>query len=225
MSHAKPPLPLLVFLFLLPLMSALGQPLAPLPDIQSIGALGTDLFLQSGSTGMVLVVVREDQVFFRGYGQTAPNSHPFPTQDSLLRLCSLTKIFTTDVLTKLVADKTVRLDDPLQRYAPAALLCPNAFVASRSPIWRHTHPVSRENWETLLSILRTSPSPTTAPAGAGWKANVSAALPVPPRSTRIWRSISSAMPPVRCTQAIRRTSRGAHSQPAPNAAHDVLFQC
>jgi D-alanyl-D-alanine-carboxypeptidase/D-alanyl-D-alanine-endopeptidase len=126
MSHAKLPRTLLVFLFVLPLMSALAQPQPPasLPDIQSIGALGTDLFLQSGSTGMVLVVVRDDHVFFRGYGQTAPNSHQFPTQDSLLRLCSLTKIFTTDVLTKLVADKTVRLDDPLQRYAPAGTVVP-----------------------------------------------------------------------------------------------------
>jgi D-alanyl-D-alanine-carboxypeptidase/D-alanyl-D-alanine-endopeptidase len=126
MSYAKLPRTLLVFLFVLPLMSALAQaqPPASLTDVQSIGALGTDLFFQSGSTGMVLVVVRDDHVFFRGYGQTAPNSHQFPTQDSLLRLCSLTKIFTTDVLTKLVADKTVRLDDPLQRYAPAGTVVP-----------------------------------------------------------------------------------------------------
>ena len=130
MSHAKLPriLPafLLVFLFVLPLMSALAQthPPASPSDIQSIGALGTDLFLQSGSTGMVLVVVRDDQIFFRGYGETAPNSHQLPTQESLLRLCSLTKIFTTDVLAKLVADKSVRLDDPLQRYAPARTVVP-----------------------------------------------------------------------------------------------------
>jgi D-alanyl-D-alanine-carboxypeptidase/D-alanyl-D-alanine-endopeptidase len=126
MSHTKFPRTLLAFLFVLPLASALAQanPPASLPDIQSIGALGTDLFLLSGSTGMVLVVVRDDQVFFRGYGETVPNSHQLPTQDSLLRLCSLTKIFTTDVLTKLVADKTVRLDDPLQRYAPAGTIVP-----------------------------------------------------------------------------------------------------
>ena len=124
MSHAKLPHTLLAFLLVLPLMSALAQPAASLPDMQSIGALGTDLFLQSGSTGMVLVVVRDDQVFFRGYGEAAPNSHQLPAQDSLLRLCSLTKIFTTDVLTKLVADKTVRLDDPLQRYAPAGTHVP-----------------------------------------------------------------------------------------------------
>jgi D-alanyl-D-alanine-carboxypeptidase/D-alanyl-D-alanine-endopeptidase len=148
MSHAKLPRTLLVFLFLLPLMPALAQtqPPASLPDIQSmIGALGTDLFLQSGSTGMVLVVVSDDDVIFRGYGQTAPNSHQFPTRDSLLRLCSLTKIFTTDVLTKLVADKTVRLGDPLQRYAPADTIVPKRVrPITLADVATHTSGLPRE---------------------------------------------------------------------------------
>jgi serine-type D-Ala-D-Ala carboxypeptidase/endopeptidase len=143
MSHANLPRTLLVFLFVLPLLSALAQAQGPaLPDNQSIGALGTDLFLQSGSTGMVLVVVRDDQVFFRGYGETAPNSHQVPTQDSLVRLCSLTKIFTTDVFSKLVADKTVRLDDPLQRYAPAGIVVP-----------RRVRPITLEDLATHTSGL------------------------------------------------------------------------
>jgi D-alanyl-D-alanine-carboxypeptidase/D-alanyl-D-alanine-endopeptidase len=128
-------------------MSAIAQaqPPALRPDIQSIGDLGTDLFLQSGSTGMVLVVVRDDQVFFRGYGETAPNSHQFPTQDSLLRLCSLTKIFTTDVLTKLVTDKTVRLDDPLQRYAPAGTHVPKRVrPITLADLATHTSGLPRE---------------------------------------------------------------------------------
>ena len=145
MSHAKLPRTLLVFLFVLPLVSALAQLPASLPDVQSIGDLGTDLFLQSGSTGMVLVVVRDDHVFFRGYGQTAPNSHQFPTQDSLLRLCSLTKIFTTDVLTKLVADKTVQLDDPLQRYAPAGTVVPKRVRSmTLADMATHTSGLPRE---------------------------------------------------------------------------------
>jgi D-alanyl-D-alanine-carboxypeptidase/D-alanyl-D-alanine-endopeptidase len=126
MSHVKFGRLLLVFLFLLRLTPALAQvyPPAALPDAQSIDALGSELFLQSASTGMVLVVVRDNQVFFHGYGETAPDSHQLPTQDSLLRLCSLTKIFTTDILTKLVADKTVTLDDALQRYAPRGTVVP-----------------------------------------------------------------------------------------------------
>jgi D-alanyl-D-alanine-carboxypeptidase/D-alanyl-D-alanine-endopeptidase len=116
----------LVFLLLSSVAAAFAQAPAPpsLPDSASIEALGQDLFLQSGSTGMVLVVVRDHQVFFNGYGETAPNSHQVPTRDSVIRLCSLTKIFTTDLLTKLVADKTVRLDDPLQLYAPRPGIVP-----------------------------------------------------------------------------------------------------
>jgi serine-type D-Ala-D-Ala carboxypeptidase/endopeptidase len=106
--------------------AALGQAQqqSDLVGLQAADALGRDLFLQSGSTGMVLVVVQGNQALFRGYGETAPNSHQTPTQDSFVRLCSLTKIFTTDVLAKLVADKTVRLDDPLQRFAPPGVLVP-----------------------------------------------------------------------------------------------------
>jgi serine-type D-Ala-D-Ala carboxypeptidase/endopeptidase len=95
-----------------------------LPDLNSAGELGAELFAESGSTGMVMVVVRGDQVLFRGYGETAPGSGEAPNEDSLVRLCSLTKIFTTDLLTKLVADKTVGLDDTLERYAPRGVKVP-----------------------------------------------------------------------------------------------------
>jgi D-alanyl-D-alanine-carboxypeptidase/D-alanyl-D-alanine-endopeptidase len=117
---------LLAFVFVLPLVSAVAQvpTSTSFPDLQSVDALGSEIFQESGSTGMVLVVVRDNQIFFRGYGETAPNSHQLPTQESFIRLCSLTKIFTTDLLTKLVADKTVRLNDPLQRYAPASAFVP-----------------------------------------------------------------------------------------------------
>ncbi len=135
------------FLLMFSLVSAFAQTPSPtsLPDLQSAGALGADLFLQSGSTGMVLVVVRGNEVFFRGYGETAPNSHQLPTQESLLRLCSLTKIFTTDVLTKLVADKTVRLDDPLQRFAPSHALAPKRVMPiTLADLATHTSGLPRE---------------------------------------------------------------------------------
>src|ERR1700760_3588734 len=112
-------------LFLSGFTSAVAQaPLEAMPDIQLAGPMGEDLFQQSGSTGMVLVVVRDNQVFFRGYGESAPGSGQAPARDSVLRLCSLTKIFTTDVLTKLAAEKTVRLSDSLQRFAPRRTVVP-----------------------------------------------------------------------------------------------------
>ena len=116
---------MLAVVFLLCALSASAQTVtAALPDAAGIEAMGEDLFVQSGSTGMVLVVVRGDEVIFHGYGETAPGSQQVPTQDSVIRICSLTKIFTTDVLTKLVADKTVRLEDTLQQFAPARTAVP-----------------------------------------------------------------------------------------------------
>jgi D-alanyl-D-alanine-carboxypeptidase/D-alanyl-D-alanine-endopeptidase len=95
-----------------------------LHDLQEAESLGDELYTNSGATGLVLVVVRGDQVYFHGYGEAVPGSHAAPTRESVVRLCSLTKIFTTDVLTKLVADGMVRLDDPLKKYAPAGAVVP-----------------------------------------------------------------------------------------------------
>jgi D-alanyl-D-alanine-carboxypeptidase/D-alanyl-D-alanine-endopeptidase len=133
-------------LFVLPLMSARAQMVQTSPSsLQLVDALGSDLFLQSGTTGMVLVVIHDNEVLFRGYGETAPNSHQAPTQNSVLRLCSLTKIFTTDVLTKLVADKTVRLDDPLQRFAPKHIVVPKRVQPiTLADLATHTSGLQRE---------------------------------------------------------------------------------
>jgi len=77
-----------------------------------------DVFQRSGSIGMVVVVVRGNETWMQSYGQTYPGSHQKPNADSLVRLCSVSKIMTTDLLVKLVADKRVSLSDPLQKFAP-----------------------------------------------------------------------------------------------------------
>lgn len=115
-----------VFLLLLCLLPAAGQtvPAVGLHDLSEAESLGNELYTNSGATGLVLVVVRGDQVFFHGYGEAVPGSHAAPTRESVVRLCSLTKIFTTDLLTKLVADGTVRLNDSLEKYKPASAIVP-----------------------------------------------------------------------------------------------------
>jgi serine-type D-Ala-D-Ala carboxypeptidase/endopeptidase len=95
-----------------------------LHPLQEAEPLGADLYTNSGATGLVLVVVRGNQVFFHGYGETVPGSHAAPTLDSVVRLCSLTKIFTTDLLAKLASGGTVRLDDTLKEYAPDGAVIP-----------------------------------------------------------------------------------------------------
>jgi len=132
---------LLVFSF----VPVFAQIPAPLYDPQTMATLGDEIFRDSGATGMVLVIVHDNQVFFHGYGETATGSHQLPTQDSVVRICSLTKIFTADLLTKLVANKTVKLTDPLQRFAPTRAIVPKRVRAIMlSDLATHTSGLPRE---------------------------------------------------------------------------------
>lgn len=104
----------------------------PLPQLQSADPFVADLFRRSGSTGMVVVVVRGHETWMQSYGQTYPGSHQKPDADSLLRLCSLSKIMTTDLLVKLVAEGRVSLADPLQKFAPRNVAVPVRTVRGLS---------------------------------------------------------------------------------------------
>jgi D-alanyl-D-alanine-carboxypeptidase/D-alanyl-D-alanine-endopeptidase len=117
---------LTAFLLLLSFVTAVAQtaPTMSVHDLQDAERLGADLYTNSGAMGLVLVVVRGDRAYFHGYGEAVPGSHAAPTRESVVRICSLTKIFTTDLLAKMVSDGTVRLDDPLKKYAPEAAIVP-----------------------------------------------------------------------------------------------------
>ena len=117
---------LTAFLLLMSLATAVAQnaPTMSLHDLDEARQLGAELYSNSGATGLVLVVVRGDRAVFHGYGEAVPGSRSAPTRESVVRICSLTKIFTTDLLAKMVADGTVRLDDPLKKYAPQAAIVP-----------------------------------------------------------------------------------------------------
>ncbi len=88
------------------------------PALNSADPVAEAMFHRTGSTGLVLVVVRGSEVWMQTYGQTAPGSEQKPAPNSLLRLCSLSKILATDLLVKLVLDHTVAFTDPLQKFAP-----------------------------------------------------------------------------------------------------------
>jgi serine-type D-Ala-D-Ala carboxypeptidase/endopeptidase len=105
---------------------------ATLPQLQSADPFLSEVFRHSGATGMVAVVVRDNQTWMQSYGQTYPGSHQKPNADSLIRLCSLSKIMTSDVLVKLVADRRVSLSDPLQKYAPHNVTVPVLTVRGQS---------------------------------------------------------------------------------------------
>ncbi len=87
---------------------------------QATDLTGAVMFLDSGAPGMVLVVVRGDRTLVRGYGETEKGNKHAPDGASLLRLNSITKVFTSEVLVSLVAEGKLALTDPLQRFAGAA---------------------------------------------------------------------------------------------------------
>ena len=86
---------LTAFFLLLSFVTAAAQtaPVMSLRDLKEAEQLGADLYTNSGATGLVLVVVRGDRAFFHGYGEAVPGSHAAPTRESVIRICSLTKIF------------------------------------------------------------------------------------------------------------------------------------
>lgn len=138
---------LILSLFLLCLLPAAAQtaPVMTLHDLKEAETLGADLYANAGATGLVLVVVRGNQVYFHGYGETVPGSGAAPGLNSVVRLCSLTKIFTTDVLAKLVSDGTVRLDDTLKKYQPEGAIIPEKDAPiTLEELATHTSGLERE---------------------------------------------------------------------------------
>ena len=110
---------------MLSLASNLCAQIPQLPQLKAAAPQAAQMFQDAASTGMVILLVRDGDVLFQTYGETAPGSGKPPTADSLLRLCSLSKLFTADLLVKLSLDGTVSLTSPLQSFAPPHVLVPS----------------------------------------------------------------------------------------------------
>ena len=114
------------------------------------------IFGQSAVTGMVLVVVRNQEVMIKGYGETFPGSGVRPGSNSLVRLCSISKVFAGELLIQLTNEGKVKLTDPLQRFAPPKRIVPKGAGGTPSTLRdlaTHTSGLPRE----------VGPYPATAP--------------------------------------------------------------
>lgn len=87
---------------------------------ESIGLTGPAMFLVSGAPGMVLVVVRDQDVVIEGYGETSKGNGREPDGKSLVRLGSISKTFAGNLLADLSTQGKLRLTDPLRMYAEGA---------------------------------------------------------------------------------------------------------
>ncbi|EOU9561321.1 D-alanyl-D-alanine-carboxypeptidase/endopeptidase AmpH [Cronobacter dublinensis] len=82
------------------------------------------IFYGSGATGMAIVVIDGNQRVFRSFGETRPGNNVRPQLDSVIRIASLTKLMTSEMLVKMLDQGVVKLDDPLSRYAPPGARVP-----------------------------------------------------------------------------------------------------
>ncbi len=106
----------------------------PLLSSQIVDRYAEHIFYSSGATGMALVAIHGNQRVFASFGETRPGNNVRPQKDSLIRIASLSKLLTSEVMVKMAERGQIRLDDPLSKYAPpGADLCGPAPVTTR---WR-----------------------------------------------------------------------------------------
>ena len=91
---------------------------------EATGLTGVAMWLDSGAPAMVLVVVRGRDTLVQGYGETSKGNGEEPDGRSLLRIGSISKVFTTELLAAMATLGALRLTDPLQQYAAAAVTVP-----------------------------------------------------------------------------------------------------
>src|ERR1700761_7681174 len=75
---------------------------------------GVMLFLNSHAPGMIIGAVRNGETAVFGFGQVSDGSAKEPNGETMLRIGSITKAFTGQVLAGLVDRGTVKLTDPLR---------------------------------------------------------------------------------------------------------------
>ena len=92
----------------------LANPPAGDPLLQeAVHFTGTVLFVDSGVPALIIGAIRNGETAVAGFGD-ADGKGTEPDGDTILRIGSVTKVFTGQVLASMVADGTVNLTDPLQ---------------------------------------------------------------------------------------------------------------
>lgn len=114
---------------------------------QIVDQYAEHIFFNSGATGMALVVIDNNQVVNRSFGDTKPGNDVRPSPDSLIRIASITKLMTSEVMVKMAAEGKIKLTDPLRKYAPKGANVPS--YNARQPITllnlaTHTSSLPRE---------------------------------------------------------------------------------
>src|SRR5262249_6293343 len=86
---------------------------SPLLD-DTVDFTGTFIFLGANVPGLVIAVVRNGESVVHGYGETTKGNGKPPDGDTLIRVGSITKVFTCATVASMGADGKVGFTDRLQ---------------------------------------------------------------------------------------------------------------
>lgn len=112
----------------------------------AVDTYAEQIFTSSEATGMALVVINGNQRFFRSFGETSPGNKQKPRPDSVIRIASITKLMTSEILVKLFDQGKLQLTDPLSQYAPPGAHVPryNGAPITLLNLATHTSALPRE---------------------------------------------------------------------------------
>ena len=104
------------------------------------------LYLDCGVPGVVMGVIKDGETAVVGFGRMAEGSDKEPGGDTLMRIGSITKVFTGATLASLVADGTVAFSDPLQKHLDWGITVPSrdGHVIRLIDLVTHTSGLPRE---------------------------------------------------------------------------------
>lgn len=115
------------------------------------------IFRKSRAPGMVAAVVDGERTYFAGFGTAHANADVLPDERSLVRINSISKAMTGEILAGLIAERRIALDVPLQAFAPTGRVVPRyrqARAITLRDIVIHTSGLARDLPSSLAQISR-----------------------------------------------------------------------
>lgn len=83
---------------------------------ETVGFMAQIIYLQAGTPAFIIGAIKDGETFVAGYGEFAQGSGAAPDGDTPMRVGSITKVFTGQVLAAMVADGSVSFTDPASMY-------------------------------------------------------------------------------------------------------------
>jgi D-alanyl-D-alanine-carboxypeptidase/D-alanyl-D-alanine-endopeptidase len=113
---------------------------------ETVGFTGNVLFLEFGVPALVIGAIRNGETTVAGFGETADGSGKAPDGETMMRIGSITKVFTGATLASLVAGGTVEFTDPLQKHLDWGITVPSrdGHVIRLIDLATHTSGLPRE---------------------------------------------------------------------------------